>query len=296
MSGKKGGLETTKDLIEISGKAILAILALYYGLGLLVVNIYLSRYGVHSLSLFRLHYILAGFWVMAPIFVAMLGLSILLAGAYSIPTIRDHIHDWAGSSFSGEIDKPIKKSSVVFFLIEFFLSTIGFIAVIVALRIKFTRDWIISLPAGLGIVIVITLLIVAFYRYKSALRIPFLYGTSIGTLFYFSIYTFVFANVLYGTIPAHLGGGQASDVQLLLKVEDKEKEFFEISGLTFRAGTSQTDTVKLLFADENGYVILVKSQSFPQANWSTLSIKKDIAEAVLYQGFQEWSFGSSDSF
>lgn len=52
-------LEKTKDLIEVISKFVIGVLAVCYGLGLLVVNVHLSSYRVFSLSLFRLRALFA---------------------------------------------------------------------------------------------------------------------------------------------------------------------------------------------------------------------------------------------
>ena len=59
---RKVGLlpEELRDSAELLGKAALGVLALSYALGLTIVNLHLRRYGVFSVGLVRVEYILAG--------------------------------------------------------------------------------------------------------------------------------------------------------------------------------------------------------------------------------------------
>lgn len=53
-----------RETIEMVGKMTLAGAALCYAFGLVVVNVYLSKFGVYSVDLFRLHYVTAGIWAL----------------------------------------------------------------------------------------------------------------------------------------------------------------------------------------------------------------------------------------
>jgi hypothetical protein len=59
MATEKEVLTKTKDLAEVMGKAIIGGLALCYGVGLLMLNLYYNHFGVYSVSLFRLNYVIA---------------------------------------------------------------------------------------------------------------------------------------------------------------------------------------------------------------------------------------------
>jgi len=57
-------LKTSTDeltrTIELCSKVALALIGLSYAIGLIIVNLYLSRFGVFTASLFRVDYVLAG--------------------------------------------------------------------------------------------------------------------------------------------------------------------------------------------------------------------------------------------
>src|ERR1044072_4196006 len=63
----EGMVGRTKEVIEVGSKIVIGFLGLCYVTGLMMVNQYYNRFGVYSLGLFRLNYVLAGAWVIAPI-------------------------------------------------------------------------------------------------------------------------------------------------------------------------------------------------------------------------------------
>src|SRR5579859_869736 len=68
--------ERISGLFELGAKAISLSIALTYLIGFFVVAWHLSKYGVSSLSLFHLQYLVAGLWVvLPPAFVAFLMLT-----------------------------------------------------------------------------------------------------------------------------------------------------------------------------------------------------------------------------
>ena len=48
-------------------KMVLGLVGLSYALGLLVTNLHLYQFGVYSLNLLRLNYVIAGFWALVPV-------------------------------------------------------------------------------------------------------------------------------------------------------------------------------------------------------------------------------------
>lgn len=105
-----------------------------------------------------------------------------------------------------------------------------------------------------------------------------------------TLHTVVCAGI-YGAIPAYLGGGETKDVQLLLNIEDKDKKFYELSGLRFYENSNWTRTAQLLFATEGEYIFLVKPPEWVEG--STLSIKKDVIQSILYQGLRGGGAGDN---
>lgn len=58
----------SKEVVELVGRIMLGAVGLCYAAGLVSTNLYYGRYGVYTLSLIRLNYILAGLWWILPIF------------------------------------------------------------------------------------------------------------------------------------------------------------------------------------------------------------------------------------
>jgi hypothetical protein len=287
---EKPTLAKTKDLIEVIGKFTIGIVALCYALGLLVVNLYLSRYGVYSLSLFRLNYIMAGIWVLSPYFIAFLILSITLGFSYSIPPIRIRIHRYFNLPLK-ETRSGLTGCGIFAFLFIFIISINVTIQIIKSLNIVYDNHWFpaIIVPTMYSLFGVIAIRYIR-TRLSSAFQLPAFYGCLLIAIAIFISQTYEFSKNLYGTIPPHLGGGGTKDVQLLLKLEDNDRQFFELAGVQFYTEYNRTQTLQLLFANDDEYVFLVKPTQFPDAKGSTLSIKKDLVQGVIYQGVQ----GSQD--
>jgi hypothetical protein len=74
---KVKGISKFKDFFETIGKIALGVLGMFYVTGLIVVSTHLNQYGVFSLNLLRVNYIMAGIWALLPIFVS---LTILIIG------------------------------------------------------------------------------------------------------------------------------------------------------------------------------------------------------------------------
>ncbi len=62
-------MDLTKSLVETIGKAAVGMVALCYLVGLTVESLFLNRYDVATLSVLRLNYVVAGFWVLLPFLV-----------------------------------------------------------------------------------------------------------------------------------------------------------------------------------------------------------------------------------
>jgi hypothetical protein len=280
---QKHGLEKTKDLIELIGKFAIGFVAICYVVGLLVVNLYLSRYGVYSLSLFRLNYIMAGAWLLAPILLGTLFILGLFAIAYSFRLLRPFIDKRLNIPYHGEFHKPIDLGNILFFIFMY-----GVLGLMIGGNIKhfgigFSGEWL-----GLmmwAVFVVIPILWIRYKKYKA--DSPSRFITYFAVLLYCSLSwifcILIFSRNLYGNIPPYIGGGGTKDVQLLLKLEDKDKQFFQSAGLQFEGDSNQTQTLQLLFTNDNEYVFLVNADQSSESKISTLSIKKDLIQAVLYK-------------
>jgi len=292
MSENKPDLENAKSLMEIVGKFVLGVLALCYAIGMFVVNIYYSKYGVYSLSLFQVNYVVAGLWVLAPIFLILFAIIPLLILVFSYPRVSKLFYSLlkvpppsTPSEYVSSINRPV-------LLCMYTIAMFGVFILAKGLKIKFPNSW----ATGLGTVTIalISLSLYVLYKYLYKFHLSLLYSVLSVLLIFLAGYTIDFANIAYGTIPPHLGGGGTKEVQLLLDVDDSSKKYFESSGLRFHEDTNQTKTAKLLFATDDEYIFLVR-ESGSQFT-STLSIKRDLIKSVLYEGTALYLGGGSVSW
>lgn len=282
---EKQDLEQTLHLVEIFSKLILGGIAFLYALGLITVNLYYSHYGVYSLSLFRVSYILAGIWVIFPIIMGLTLFLIIYALYLFIKWLR-------GEHKTKKFKLSVSTSVLIAFCICFALTVFFAIITLFNLGIEFNSSWITLLISGLGIAVTIIALIYIFYYYHNPLRRFFILSLSLFIFLTLLQHTYHFAHLVYGTIPSHIGGGGIKQVQLLLDVDENSKKYFEGSGLIFYENTNQTRTTQLIFETENEYVLLVKPPDWALPK-GTLSIKRDMIKSVLYEGFRWGGAGGS---
>lgn len=270
-------LVKTKDLLELLGKVILGGLALCYGLGLLMVNMYYSHYGAYSLSLFRLNYVIAGLWVVLPVIS-------MATFFFGVAVMVLAIREWASSKSiqamfkrgNPTITKVTLSATAVFLIYMFHRLALDLFDITLP-----TKVWLQLILGTFGIVFLIPVMWYSMYRRRQPVE------TSVFAVVfcvYALVYVFLFARGVYSKIPAHLGGGRTKGVQFLLEANEGDKKFFELSGLRFYENSNWTRTAQLLFATDDEYVFLVKPTEWQES--STLSIKKDAVKSVLYQGLR----------
>jgi hypothetical protein len=310
MTTNRFDITIAKDFLEVGGKLALGVLALCYALGLLVINLYYSRYGVYSLSLFRLNYVIAGVWVVTPVLVMFLALLGLFTIAFFAKPTRRLIMKLTNLTSNGDAGSepslptatakrrfwtPEEKRRAGFFAVTVFCLA-GTMFIWLKLPIALTRMQWGNLIAG-AFVVNVAIFAVLYYSLKrqSPIHRLTLYGLLIFLLVAAGMHTFSFALDTYGSIPPHLGGGGTKEVQLLLKADEAEKMYFRTSGLHFYRDLNQTETARLLFETDNELILLVRSNTPNRVN--TLSIQRDIVISVLYTGLREPpSFGTAISW
>ena len=96
------------------------------------------------------------------------------------------------------------------------------------------------------------------------------------------IHISVFANKVYGVIPAQIGGGRPQNAQLIIEAEDELRKIFTDMGIPFKKNsdgelTNRTGRLLLLFVTEDDYIILGFGTS------AALSIRRDMVKAVFYE-------------
>jgi len=265
-----------KNFLETAGKLLLGIAGLCYVNGLMVVTIHLGRYGLNSLILSQLHYVMAGIWALLPIVLAVfITTAAITSGLRESERIEKH-PDHNARRWTRLFSK--RNRTIAF---SVFGSLYGMCFVLWMLLgyvgIKLGWSWLVVLPVGA---------IVGFFIYgvgyelrkvtlftdiKSlALTIT---ATFVGLLFFFS-YLILFTKLSYSDIPWSTGGGGPSQVELVVATDAKPQ--LESVGIKFSAGQNRTDSLKLLLATEKEYIVI-------NPDGKAISIPSDSVKSVLYE-------------
>lgn len=251
--------ERISGVIELGAKVISFSIALTYLIGFLVVAWHLSKYGVSSLSLLHLQYLVAGLWVVLPPgFVALVMLT------KDLPTIH--------------LDRTAPKlpwyGRFVFNLITAFPANIVFGV--------FMGFLIIHLSIGKLLFVVFLLVVagLAISFFISSLRIPPettrlisknlapFYGGFAATIAGF--YIWFFAVNIYPAIPYEWGGGKPLDVIFL----EGDKPLPD--GIVKDGTTRHSIGYKLVVVTDKSYVVL------PQpANQKSLQFDRESVQGII---------------
>lgn len=290
LSSPPGGLLSTptpslKDFLETAGKIFLGIAGLSYVTGLVVVTVHLREYGLNSLILSQLHYVMAGIWALLPIVVAMFLITV------AVHSVLDELQRTkARTRRQGESRAPAGSPpnelsiSWVKFASKMFMAAVfpvGIFVVLLALLaftgIKFGWNWLLVLFVG-AIVGTFAIGIGYLWRGSSPSRstpnlIAMGAATSLGLLFFFA-YVVLFSKLSYKNIPWSTGGGGSSQVQLV--VTNDAKPLLESAGLKFYEGKNRTDSLSLLLATDREYIIVNQAGK-------AVSVPAGSVQSVIYE-------------
>lgn len=252
--------ERISGLIDVGAKVISLSIALTYLIGFLVVAWHLSKYGVSSLSLVHLQYLVAGLWVVLPPgFVALLTLT------KELPTI--HLDrsapklPWYGR-FAVNLIMAFP-ANIVFGLFMAFL--------IVNLSTgKFFFVLFLLVVAGLAISFFISSLRIppgTTARLISRNLAPFYGGLAVTIA---GFYIWLFAVNIYPSIPYEWGGGKPLDVIFL----EGDKPLPD--GIVKDGNTRHSIAYKLLVVTEKSYVVLPQA-----ANQKSLQFDRESVQGII---------------
>jgi hypothetical protein len=280
--------ESVKDLVELCGKIFLGLLAAFYALGLIVVNVYLSNFGVYSLSLFRLNYITAGMWdaifIVAPTWVTLtcVGMIIMIVPAWR-RKLLGRLYTESPDHWEGTL------ANLVTVLI-FFGCTLIFTGFIVSKAMFYLstsyKNLIFSLITGVitGTYLFVFPLFIASVKSHGLLRLMRLFLVVLAGMLVLFAHALDFARTAYGVIPPYLGGGKPSEVELVLSVDSNTRDFLINSGLEFRNGTNITEKVKLISVSEDEYILLIENKGEnPNVKFKGFSIRRDAVQGVIHE-------------
>jgi hypothetical protein len=247
-------------LIDLGAKVISFSIALTYLIGFLVVAWHLSKYGVSSLSLVHLQYLVAGLWVVLPPgFVALLTLT------KDLPTI--HLDrsapklPWYGR-FAANLITAFPANIVFGFFIGFLIVNLSTGKLFYALFLL--------VVAGLAISLFISSLRIppgATGRLMSRNLAPFYGGVAVTTA---GFYIWLFAVNIYPAIPYEWGGGRPLTVIFL----EGDKPLPD--GIVKDGNTRHSIAYKLLVVTEKTYVVV------PQpANQKSLQFDRESVQGII---------------
>ncbi len=236
-------------------KVVATGLGSLYAVGYLVVSVHLSRYGISSLELFKLHYLVAGFWCAAP-----LSCYFLITSAF-----QGIVLSWANQN-----PKPLKGMSargVKAFLI------CGNVAFAIGLVVAFLSGWTANFRGTVkahGVLIAEFLLLLfsiefvwKFFTQPIQLAAAptvtkWLFSGSVAKLFAFFIfaplftYLRLFSTDIYPYIPFAWGGG--SPLSVVFQLPDNSPS---TANFLVRDGTQpRTVPYELLLQREQSFVVI----------------------------------------
>lgn len=274
-------LDTVKDLVEVVGKIVIGLFAIFYAIGLVVVNLHLNNFGVYSLSLFRLSYVTAGIWTLIPVIFLIL----VLAFFISIPFLfsqnaRNSINAYFGLTRQAEKEPVFDNVFVV--VVLFSVLTFLFYGLY---SINFTgKNFPLTFLTSLLIVTYLAMwLHLAVKSSHIATRFARGFIMFLMCIFIFASHIFSFGTGVYQDIPSYLGGGSPQKAQLILNEESKLNEKLADLGVLFKS-SNLTANVQILLATEEEYILLIESvDSEGQIIHKGLTLPKDMIQAVLYE-------------
>jgi len=252
--------ERISSLIDLGAKVISFSVASTYLIGFFVVAWHLSKYGVSSLSLLHLQYLVAGLWVVLPPgFVALLMLT------KELPTIhlerRAPKLPWYGRFVVNAIT-TFPATAVFGLFLGFLIVNLSagklllvlFLLVIAALAISFFISSL-RIPPGTTA------------RLISRNLAPFYGGFAVAIA---GFYIWLFAVNIYPAIPYEWGGGKPLDVIFL----EGDKPLPD--GIVKDGNTRHSVAYKLLVVTEKSYVVLPQS-----ANQKSLQFDRESVQGII---------------
>lgn len=271
-------LEKTKNVIEVVGKLTVGLAAVCYVLGLVVVNVYLSKYSVYSLDLFRLNYVTAGLLALSPVLFGVVT-SLMLAGLM-YPLFAAVSRKVRSSLIPGERWDGLGANTLMILLVA---------QVLVATAVTYLIFWTAGIPAdrGWGFIIgaaLVTNVLCAIAMYFGVLQTQQPYLRQVTLMIVPALAVIVvlghavfFGAYLYEGVAAQLGGGRPREVEVLVNDPDA-RALLEEAGVEFQEDSRLAKNVRLLFATEGEYILLVKVPLNDREQ--AVTVKRDLIQII----------------
>ncbi len=197
--------DAAESLIDLTGKIGLLLFSLCYGLGLVIVNVHLGKYGIYSHSLLRLDYIMAGLWALGLLTISWLLAFVAYIGIIGPP---DSLKEKPFARIPGFYRFA---AFLFFFGILFSLDTLGLPL----------SNW--SFLSKV-IVISLTILVPLTLNPKSFWQLSMALG-------YFLMYMVIFVTEFYEHMPSRFGGGGPMQAQLVIEADAAYADFLRDKGI-----------------------------------------------------------------
>jgi hypothetical protein len=271
-------LEKAKNVIEVVGKLTVGLGAVCYVIGLVVTNLYLAKYSVYSLDLFRLNYVTAGLLALAP---ELFGLALSAALTVMLYPLFASASRWLHEERRDEEAwDGLGGNALMILLVTQVLAATGltYLAFWMA-RIPTAGVWGLIIAAALATNIlcaVVTCLAVLQTR-QSYLRQASLVIISAVAVMVVMGHAVFFGAYLYERVPAHLGGGRPKEVEVLVS-SPEARALLEEAGVEFEKNSRSAINVRLLFATESDYILLVKVPLNDREQ--AVTVKRELIQAI----------------
>jgi hypothetical protein len=281
LSGYFDPVNNPVKMIEVLSKILIVFTALCYFLGLIIININLSGYGIYFFDLFKVSYITAGLWFLLPMIVLLL---LYLVIFFSIKKI---ILDIAIPLIKKR-KKPILKSIFPFLGVLFFFYIVVVYSYIfrndpVFAEVKWVRLDLFLLVLLITSLLVFVLLLVSYYSKSKAIMLTFCSGSIIP----FIVGMLYFAEFVYDEIPKYLGGGRPIKAALVLEVNNNVVSLLNHENIYIRSFGDEKKGVKqenfILTTDNVNVVLETDKEIFITKNGHLIGLPRDCIKAIAYK-------------
>lgn len=266
-------LPKAKDVLEWVGKMTLGLVGLSYALGLLVTNLHLYQYGVYSLNLLRLNYVIAGFWALVPVIICSF---ISFKVAWLLLYYSQRFCTYYRFPPPGPLTTLDKK--FIRLQLTYILGALTLPVVILVLTIGFHFSWLqpMALAGVLGWSLV-NLSLVSITVYRAVLPRIFVMVFGLSFLLLATVaYVFSFTLTMYPNINSSFGGGAPKEVIIVFAEDDATKRLLDMAGFSFFPDSDRMAAGRILFATEQEYILLPPDKDI------SLGVPRDSVKAVFY--------------
>ncbi len=256
-----------KETLEVVGKIVIGLAGLCYVLGLIVVTIHLRKFGLNSLDLSQLHYVMAGVWAMLPILV------ILLMVIFGFYMYQIEVLDGPVNTRWKRVKQVLPVLFVLLVSFYFFLGSLGG-----NLGLEFGwQSWVLAPLLGMLAAVCIcagVFLLTRSEGYGSRVMVSLSLGSIVFGVGIGFLYLAMFSNHTYQKIPWSTGGGRPSKVQLM--IDPLSKPYLEGVGLRVTSAANKTESIRLLMTTEKELVLI-------NDNGDAVSIPVGTVKSIVYE-------------